>query len=102
MPYLGVTSLDALRTMLICRMEEPSIEPPHAKTIALIQDPAGPNKRSAQYLSWHPDGSSKLVIAYSNMNFQVGCVGQLPLRTLHLPMELPDTEFTGFYSSEPV
>uniref|UniRef100_A0A8C6VDJ0 Dynein intermediate chain 2, axonemal n=1 Tax=Naja naja TaxID=35670 RepID=A0A8C6VDJ0_NAJNA len=44
-------------------------EPPSAKTINLFRDP-NPIKRTATHLSWHPDRSRKLAVAYSNLEFQ--------------------------------
>ncbi|KAK9824062.1 hypothetical protein WJX72_007469 [[Myrmecia] bisecta] len=46
-----------------------STEKPDAKTIAVLRDPCA-LKRGAQYLSWHPDGSRKVAVAYSILDFQ--------------------------------
>lgn len=58
--------------MIFCRTEALSTEPPNAKTIAMLRDPAGSkSRRAAQSLSWHPDGSRKIAVAYCTMQFQV-------------------------------
>ncbi|XP_049625909.1 LOW QUALITY PROTEIN: dynein axonemal intermediate chain 2 [Suncus etruscus] len=44
-------------------------EAPSAKTINVFRDPQE-IKRSATHLSWHPDGSRKLAVAYSCLDFQ--------------------------------
>ncbi|XP_032067934.1 dynein intermediate chain 2, axonemal [Thamnophis elegans] len=44
-------------------------EAPSAKTVNLFRDP-NPIKRTATHLSWHPDRSRKLAVAYSNLEFQ--------------------------------
>nr|XP_023960407.1 dynein axonemal intermediate chain 2 isoform X2 [Chrysemys picta bellii] len=44
-------------------------EPPSAKTINVFRDP-NVIKRTATHLSWHPDGSKKLAVAYSSLEFQ--------------------------------
>ena len=54
----------------LCRVQEHSTEAPHGKTLAVLHDPAGPRKRTAQSLSWHPDGSRKIAVAYCFMEFQ--------------------------------
>ncbi len=46
-----------------------STEKPEAKTIAGLIDPSG-SKRGAQYVCWHPDGSSRLAVAHSILEFQ--------------------------------
>ncbi|XP_023672742.1 dynein axonemal intermediate chain 2 isoform X2 [Paramormyrops kingsleyae] len=46
-----------------------SRERPSAKTINVFRDP-NEVKRTATSLSWHPDGSRKLAIAYSCLEFQ--------------------------------
>ncbi|KAL3145226.1 Dynein, 70 kDa intermediate chain, flagellar outer arm [Trebouxia sp. C0010 RCD-2024] len=48
---------------------EQSTEAPSAKTLAVLRDPCK-GKRGAQYLSWHPDGSRKVAVAYSILEFQ--------------------------------
>lgn len=44
-------------------------DPPSCKTVAVFKDP---NKmsRAANRISWHPDGSGKLAVAYSVLEFQ--------------------------------
>lgn len=49
--------------------EDHTSEAPHAKTITVFKDPSAV-KRGATCLNWHPDGSGKLAIAYSIMEFQ--------------------------------
>jgi len=44
-------------------------EPPSAKTISVFRDP-NETKRSATYLCWNPDGSNKVAVAYSQLQFQ--------------------------------
>ncbi|KAJ8246276.1 hypothetical protein GJAV_G00265790 [Gymnothorax javanicus] len=44
-------------------------EQPWAKTINVFRDPNA-IKRTATGLSWHPDGSRKLAVAYSSLEFQ--------------------------------
>nr|XP_056704684.1 dynein axonemal intermediate chain 2 [Euleptes europaea] len=44
-------------------------EPPSAKTINVFRDP-NLVKRTATHLSWHPDRSRKLAVAYSSLEFQ--------------------------------
>ncbi|XP_060796151.1 dynein axonemal intermediate chain 2 [Neoarius graeffei] len=44
-------------------------EQPSAKTINVFRDP-NKVKRTATSLSWHPDGSCKLAVAYSSLEFQ--------------------------------
>ena len=46
-----------------------STEKPEAKTIAGLMDPTG-SQRGAQYVCWHPDGSSRLAVAHSILEFQ--------------------------------
>lgn len=48
---------------------ELSSEPPTAKTISVFRDP-NQFKRTATRISWHPDGSYKLAVAYSILQFQ--------------------------------
>lgn len=48
---------------------EHSSEPPSAKGLAVFRDPS-PVKRTATSINWHPDGSGKLVVSYSILNFQ--------------------------------
>ncbi|XP_062381957.1 dynein axonemal intermediate chain 2 [Sardina pilchardus] len=48
---------------------EEAEEQPSAKTINVFRDP-NPVKRTATSLSWHPDGSRKLAVAYSSLEFQ--------------------------------
>uniref|UniRef100_A0A8C7CJE3 Dynein, axonemal, intermediate chain 2b n=1 Tax=Oncorhynchus kisutch TaxID=8019 RepID=A0A8C7CJE3_ONCKI len=48
---------------------EESEEQPSAKTINVFRDP-NEIKRTATCLSWHPDGSCKLAVAYSSLGFQ--------------------------------
>lgn len=48
---------------------ESTEEPPSAKTINVFRDP-NEIKRTATHLSWYPDGSRKLAVAYSNLEFQ--------------------------------
>ena len=61
-------------------MQEHSTEAPHGKTLAVLHDPAGLRKRTAQSLSWHPDGSRKIAVAYCVMEFQA-CTFALSLST---------------------
>ena len=44
-------------------------EPPSTCTLTILRDPAA-IKRGAQALSWHPDGSGRLAVAYSVLEFQ--------------------------------
>ncbi|PSC71021.1 dynein intermediate chain axonemal isoform B [Micractinium conductrix] len=44
-------------------------EPPSTKTLTILRDPSGA-RRGAQALSWQPDGSGKLAVAYSVLEFQ--------------------------------
>nr|XP_033817862.1 dynein intermediate chain 2, axonemal isoform X1 [Geotrypetes seraphini]XP_033817863.1 dynein intermediate chain 2, axonemal isoform X1 [Geotrypetes seraphini] len=44
-------------------------EAPSAKTINIFRDPHE-IKRTATHLSWHPDRSKKLAVAYSSLEFQ--------------------------------
>eukprot|EP00793_Prasinoderma_coloniale_P004648 PRCOL_00000409-RA len=46
-----------------------SSEQPYAKTMTIFRDPS-PIQRSAQYISWYPDGARKVAVAYSIMQFQ--------------------------------
>ncbi|MBN3307577.1 DNAI2 protein, partial [Amia calva] len=48
---------------------EETEEQPSAKTINVFRDP-NEVKRTATSLSWHPDGSRKLAVAYSSLEFQ--------------------------------
>ena len=47
-----------------------SSEPPSAKGVALLRDPC-PTRRTATTIDWHPDGPSRVAVAYSVMRFQV-------------------------------
>ncbi|GMH43207.1 hypothetical protein BSKO_11129 [Bryopsis sp. KO-2023] len=49
--------------------EDHSAEVPFAKTLTVFKDPSN-IKRGATYLNWHPDGSRKVAVAYSIMDFQ--------------------------------
>ncbi|XP_027759976.1 dynein intermediate chain 2, axonemal isoform X2 [Empidonax traillii] len=49
--------------------EEGVEEPPSAKTINVLRDP-NPVKRTATHLSWHPDASKELAVAYCSLEFQ--------------------------------
>ncbi|XP_038613256.1 dynein intermediate chain 2, axonemal [Tachyglossus aculeatus] len=49
--------------------DEVTQEAPSAKTINVFRDP-NEVKRTATHLSWHPDGSKKLAVAYSSLEFQ--------------------------------
>uniref|UniRef100_A0A6Q2XUY2 Dynein, axonemal, intermediate chain 2b n=2 Tax=Esox lucius TaxID=8010 RepID=A0A6Q2XUY2_ESOLU len=49
-------------------VEESEVQP-SAKTINVFRDP-NEVKRTASSLSWHPDGSRKLAVAYSSLEFQ--------------------------------
>ena len=51
------------------RQVEHNTEAPYAKTVTTLRDPSA-QRREAQYLCWHPDGSRKLAVAYSVMGFQ--------------------------------
>ena len=58
-----------------------STEKPEARTIAGLTDPSN-SKRGAQYVCWHPDGSSRLAVAHSILEFQklqVDLLMSLPL-----------------------
>jgi dynein intermediate chain 2 len=46
-----------------------SSEQPYAKTLTVFKDP-NPLQRSAQYISWYPDGARKVAVAYAIMQFQ--------------------------------
>ena len=45
-------------------------EQPEAKTVHVFRDPTLPYKRPVSSVSWCPDGGSKIVIAYCNLEFQ--------------------------------
>eukprot|EP00887_Chlorella_sp_A99_P007769 scaffold20.g7769.t1 len=44
-------------------------EPPSCKTVTVLRDPSR-HRRGAQALSWHPDGSARLAVAHSILEFQ--------------------------------
>lgn len=44
-------------------------EPPSTRTVTVLRDPAR-LKRGAQSISWHPDGSGRLAVAHSILEFQ--------------------------------
>lgn len=44
-------------------------EPPSTRTMTILRDPSGV-KRGAQAISWQPDGSGRLAVAYSVLEFQ--------------------------------
>jgi len=44
-------------------------EQPSAKTINVFRDP-NEHKRTANHISWFPDGPKKIAVAYCNMDFQ--------------------------------
>lgn len=44
-------------------------EPPSTRTLTVLRDPSR-LKRGAHALSWHPDGSTRLAVAYSILEFQ--------------------------------
>jgi dynein intermediate chain 2 len=46
-----------------------SSEPPSCKTISVLRDP-NDVKRSATNICWHPDGTAKMAVSYSVMQFQ--------------------------------
>ncbi|KAK9917240.1 hypothetical protein WJX75_002207 [Coccomyxa subellipsoidea] len=46
-----------------------STEAAAAHTLTQLLDPS-PSRRGAQYLCWHPDGSRKVAVAYSVLEFQ--------------------------------
>jgi dynein axonemal intermediate chain 2 len=46
-----------------------SSEPPAAKTVSVFRDP-NEQKRAATQISWHPDGTPKLAVSYSSIQFQ--------------------------------
>lgn len=54
------------------RLPDHSSEAPYAKGLAKFRDPAPEGlKRSACQVCWHPEGPTKLAVAYSVLNFQV-------------------------------
>lgn len=48
---------------------EKFVENLSTKTLMLFKDP-GPIKRSVSKISWHPEGPTKLAVAYANLRFQ--------------------------------
>lgn len=52
-------------------------EPPSAKVVVLLRDPAG--KRSVSSLSWQPEGSRKLAVAYQPA-YKCSCLSLMLLR----------------------
>jgi dynein axonemal intermediate chain 2 len=48
---------------------EHSTEPPSAKTIAVFRDPSA-EARTVAWVSWHPEGPTKVAVAYSSLEFQ--------------------------------
>jgi hypothetical protein len=52
---------------------EHSADPPSSAIVTVFKDPherRGALPRAANCVSWHPDGASKLVVAYSELGFQ--------------------------------
>ena len=47
----------------------PLCDPPSARTVTVLRDPCRV-RRGAQAVCWHPDGSSRLAVAYSVLEFQ--------------------------------
>lgn len=68
------------RHLLACLFTPADLPPPHAleppstRTVTILRDPARV-RRGAQAISWHPDGSGKLAVAYSVLEFQRQPVG---------------------------
>ncbi len=50
--------------------ESTQCEKPEAKTVHVFRDPTSSYKRPISAISWCPDGGSKIVIAYCNLEFQ--------------------------------
>ena len=50
--------------------EATQCQKPEAKTVHVFRDPAQTYKRPISAISWCPDGGSKIVIAYCNLEFQ--------------------------------
>jgi dynein intermediate chain 2 len=75
-----------------------SSETPYAKTLTVFRDPAQDQvRRSASYISWHPDGSRKLAVAYSILEFQKQPDG-MPVSSYIWDVNnpnSPDTEMTA-------
>eukprot|EP00002_Diphylleia_rotans_P016056 TRINITY_DN311_c0_g1_i3.p1 TRINITY_DN311_c0_g1~~TRINITY_DN311_c0_g1_i3.p1 ORF type:complete len:496 (+),score=87.81 TRINITY_DN311_c0_g1_i3:405-1892(+) len=65
-----------------------SSEPPSVKTLTCLRDPS-PLRRTASSISWHPDGSRKLAISYSVLQFQEMPDG-LPLHSYIWDIENPN------------
>ncbi|XP_014462004.1 dynein axonemal intermediate chain 2 [Alligator mississippiensis] len=59
------------------QLSEVEDEPPSAKTINVFRDPNA-IKRTATHLSWHPDASRKLAVAYSCLEFQRSATDMSP------------------------
>lgn len=69
---LGGTTSFANFLPLCCPADLPpphALEPPSTRTVTILRDPARV-RRGAQAISWHPDGSGKLAVAYSVLEFQ--------------------------------
>mmetsp|Transcript_37152 Transcript_37152/g.82649 ORF Transcript_37152/g.82649 Transcript_37152/m.82649 type:complete len:561 (+) Transcript_37152:351-2033(+) len=67
-----------------------SAEVPNVKTITVFKDPNAV-KRSASYVSWHPDGTvPKVVISYSILQFQQQPAG-MPLSSYVWDVNNPNT-----------
>jgi hypothetical protein len=65
-------------------------EAPHIKTVTVFKDPNA-IKRSASYVSWHPDGSlPKVVVSYSILQFQQQPAG-MPLSSYVWDVNNPNT-----------
>ncbi|CAL8464794.1 g4329 [Coccomyxa elongata] len=49
--------------------EEYATEAPTAHSLTQLLDPS-PSRRGTQYMCWHPDGSRRVAVAYSTLEFQ--------------------------------
>ena len=63
------TPVDMYETFFKEVDSDTSFEPPSVKTLSVLRDP-NDVKRSATNICWHPDGSAKLAVSYSVMQFQ--------------------------------
>lgn len=64
-------ALDIYEEYFSGALADHSSEQPYARTLTVFRDPS-PLKRSASYISWHPDVTStrKVAVAYSILHFQ--------------------------------
>ena len=62
-------SIDLYEEYFTEEVADHSSEPPSLKTVCVLRDP-NPVKRSATNLCWCPDGTTKLAVSYSVLQFQ--------------------------------